>query len=353
MNKEKKSKNYLFIWWKALRFHFTYCSSLPALLGFAIALEIEGLFNLFYFLLTIIALICNHLALNIADDYYDYLHGTDIYKAGEKNFYAGGSGVLVEKELSPSSMYKAFVLLYCITIFIGVYLTLKLGVVILLFGIIGVFSSYYYTAPPVKFSYCGFGELAILLNFGPIIIGGTYYVATNHLPLSLLLLSLPSGLFTFSLILANELPDCITDKKAGKKTLVIHFGKKSVMHLSSISLLLAYFLIALAAALSLAPSITLLALLTIPLTYKSVRALYNSLNSKRIIGNADLIKALHLTIILLILSYCIQAIINKTKFHAYCILFTLLILFLPVIIKALYNKKEMTLKVSTYKRNKL
>ena len=60
-------------WLKALRYHFTAPSFISALLGSAIAVNLGITFNVLYFVLLIIAIVCNHCALNMTDDYYDYL----------------------------------------------------------------------------------------------------------------------------------------------------------------------------------------------------------------------------------------------------------------------------------------
>ena len=65
-------------WLQALRYHFTAPSFIAALLGSAVAVNHTNNFNITNFILLITAIVCNHFALNMTDDYYDYLHNVDI-----------------------------------------------------------------------------------------------------------------------------------------------------------------------------------------------------------------------------------------------------------------------------------
>ena len=82
------------VWWKAFRFHYTSASFMPGILGGMIAWNTEGRFHPEYFLLVMLGLILNHMALNMTDDYYDFRHLIDVFASEEKNPYAGGSGTL-------------------------------------------------------------------------------------------------------------------------------------------------------------------------------------------------------------------------------------------------------------------
>ena len=83
------------IWWQALRFHFTFPTFLPVILGNAVAILETKHWNWISGIAMIAATVIHHIGLNLADDYYDYQHGTDVLKNLGKNPYAGGSGILV------------------------------------------------------------------------------------------------------------------------------------------------------------------------------------------------------------------------------------------------------------------
>lgn len=326
-------KNIIKHWTTALRYHFTAPSFLAALFGSSMALSSNTTFNTLYFILLIVAIVSNHIALNMTDDYYDYLHNVDVLKTTtEKSNYYGGSGVLVEKKISPNLIKIAFFSFYAITATIGLYFFIQIDYKILLFGIIGFLSSYYYTAPPISFGYKGFGELAIFANFGPIIVIGSYYLQTQSIPLSIIIMSLPLGLLTFAMILFNEIPDFYTDLKANKKTLIVLFGKKNGINLAKIALIVTYIIIILSVSLNYINKIALMTLLTIPLAYKAIKLLKISN-----LGQLEMVRVHNIIGLLLIFANIIQAFINNNIIHSSIIMITSILLYLPIILMEYYN----------------
>ena len=97
----------------------------------------------------------------------------------------------------------------------------------LLIGAIGILSSIFYTVPPVKFAYRGFGELGLLVNFGPVLVMGSYYVQRQTLDMEPVILSLVPGFLMWSMIVINEIPDYEEDRQSGKMNLVARFGRKT------------------------------------------------------------------------------------------------------------------------------
>lgn len=163
------------IWWQAFRFHFVPPSFLPAILGSVIAWAIADEYHLWYFIATVIGVTINHIALNMTDDYYDYQHSVDQVKNRQKNPYSGGSGTLTSGLIKSRQMAWAFTLGYLITIILGLYLTIARSWIVLAFGIFGVGCAYFYTAPPIRYGYRGFGELSQLINFSFTIGPGCFF----------------------------------------------------------------------------------------------------------------------------------------------------------------------------------
>jgi len=213
------------VWWLAFRYHFVPPSIFPAVLGGLVSWATKNGFLSLYFLLVLVAIIINHIGLNMTDDYYDYKHSVDKLVPGEKNPYSGGSGTLSSGLLAPKSMFKAFTICYLCVLAAGLFLAITRGWPILAFGLVGVFCAVFYTAPPISFGHHGLGELAMLLNFGPIIGLGAFYVQAQTLTLQAFLATLPCGIMLFSMIVINEIPDIAEDTAAGKLTLVARYGK--------------------------------------------------------------------------------------------------------------------------------
>lgn len=325
------------IWWRALRYTYIPPSIFPAVVGGMVGWAIDHTFSPWYFLLVLVGVVVNHMALNMTDDYFDYKHSVDHLKPGEKNPYTGGSGTLSAGLITPRSMFKAFVLCYLVTASTGIYLAIVVGWPVLAFGLFGVLCSIFYTAPPISFSHHGLGELGLLINFGPTIGLGSYYAQTQFQNLSValqaLLATLPMGIMLFSMITINEIPDYEEDKRAGKLTLVARYGKKAGNKLYILSWFFTYGVIVGAVAFGIMPLITLIALLSLPLVYRSVkvaRAYYDD-PMKMAPANLDMIRAHSVVSFLLIAAYSIVGLTNGADVLQWIfIIIVLAIVYAPV-----------------------
>jgi 1,4-dihydroxy-2-naphthoate octaprenyltransferase len=304
--------NRMAIWWKALRYHFIPPSLFPATLGALVAWAVNGTFYTFYFLLVLAGVVANHLALNMADDYFDFKHAVDNSKPEEKNPYSGGSGTLSSGAMHPSAMFKAFVLCFALTVTIGLYLTILRGIPVLLFGLLGVFCSVFYTAPPISFSHHGLGELGQLVCFGTVIGMGSYFVQTQTITLEAFLATLPLGIMLFSMIVINEIPDYNEDRLAGKLTLVARYGKWRGVKLYVASWACTYLVITVGILLQVLPWTALLALVSLPITLRSIKVLQANYENplKLAPANLDMIIAYSITSLGLIAAYSIQGLIE-------------------------------------------
>ncbi len=303
------------VWWRAFRYHFVPPSIFPAILGGIISWAAGHAFSSWYFLLVLVAIVFNHIGLNMTDDYFDYKHSVDSLKLGEKNPYTGGSGTLSSGLIAPASMFKAFTICYIITASIGIYLSLTRGMPVLAFGLIGGFSSIFYTAPPISFSHRGLGELALLINFGTIIGLGSYFVQAQQLTLEAFVATLPMGIMLFSMIIINEIPDLEQDRNAGKLTLVARYGRKAGMKIYVASWISTYSIIIGGILLGILPIFTVVSVLSIPLAYRSTRTLIARIDSPLLLApaNLDMIKAHSLTGLGLVVGYSIQGFVNNAS----------------------------------------
>ena len=209
-----------------LRVPFFTASIAPVILGASIAFHQRGMLNWWTFLLTLIGSITAHAAANVINDYYDHCSGNDemnIYH----NAFSGGSRMIQNKIITPEKTYFIAVFLFVITILIGLYLnSVTNGNIILYIGIIGVILGFTYSASPLKLSYRGIGEMAIVVSFGPLIVVGAYYVQVQSLDLMPLLASIPNGILVGLILLINEFQDMTADQAAGKNTIVVQLKKK-------------------------------------------------------------------------------------------------------------------------------
>jgi 1,4-dihydroxy-2-naphthoate polyprenyltransferase len=260
----RKSRSRAGSWWRAARFHFVPPSYLPAALGAVVAWAALGRFHLGYFVLTLLGVTFNHVALNMTDDYFDYLHAVDEAKERGGNALTGGSGTLTSGEIAPARMRMAFLLLYGLTAVIGVYLTVVRGWPVLALGLFGVACAYFYAAPPVKYGYLGLGEVSQLVNFSLTIGLGAYFVQAGRLSWQAVFAVLPLGFMMFSMITVNEIPDAREDRRGRKRTLVVRLGVRAAVWLYAAGMIAAFAVVAAGPPLGLTPWWSYLALATIP-----------------------------------------------------------------------------------------
>ncbi len=277
---EGGSGNRLAVWFKAVRFHYVPPSFLPAVVCSLIAWSSGYSPDLTGFFLVVLGVTVNHFALNLLDDVCDFLHSVDRWTEGDRNPYTGGSGVLTEGLLTPKQVAVGAIICFSLTAGIGIYLTLTRGLPILAFGVFGIFCSVFYTLPPIKFGYRGLGEAALLLNFGPVIGLGAYYVQARTLAVEPFLVSLVLGFMMWSMITINEIPDYDDDRDGGKWNLVARFGRRNAIYLYTAGLVFAYADLVATVFVGLAPPVTLVALATVPLAVRSVTILRENYREK-------------------------------------------------------------------------
>ena len=319
-------------WWKAFRFHYTSASFMPGILGGMIAWNTDEKFLPGYFLLVILGLLFNHIALNMTDDYYDFRHLVDIFATEGKNPYTGGSGLLSSGLIQPQRMRDVFITFYIIAIGIGVLLGIQRGAFILLLLVFGFVCAFFYPAPPIRFGYRGLGEFTQLLCFGPAIGVGAYYVQTQRISWEAFWGTLPFGIMLFSMITINEIPDYFEDRKGGKLNLVARYGRETGVWLFILSLLSAYGAILAGVILRRIPILGLISLLTLPIAYKTIYILRTQYQEpiKLAPANLGMICIHNFTAILLIFAYFIEGFKSDALMPSFLPLIVLIILYVPI-----------------------
>jgi 1,4-dihydroxy-2-naphthoate polyprenyltransferase len=330
------------VWWGAFRFHFVPPSIFPAVLGSLVSWAAGEPFLPLFFVLVLAAVVVNHIGLNMTDDYFDYKHSVDKLKPNEKNPYTGGSGTLSSGAIRPRNMFIAFMACYAMTVGAGFYLVLTRGLPILVFGVVGVFCAFFYTAPPISFGHHSLGEVAMLVCFGPVIGLGAFFVQAQALTLEVFLATLPMGIMLFSMIVINEIPDFEEDKQAGKLTLVAKFGKLAGVKLYLASWICTYSAIVGAVILRAIPVFALIALISLPLVYSSFRILHANVENPAGLAPANLamIGAHSVTAFALIAAYSLQGLLNGSDpTQLALVLVALAVAYAPVAVSLAYHKR--------------
>ena len=185
-------------------------------------------------------------------------------------------------------MFIAASINFLIAIAIGIYLnSLVSGNLVLYLGIFGLFSGFFYAAPPLKIGYCGLGELLIGLNFGPLVVVGSYYVQTGWFDWNVVLASIPVALLIIAVIYINEFPDYQADKAVHKQTLVVLINRQKAVIGYDLIVGLTYITILLAIVFGIYPVPTLIAFLSLPLAVKAITTLHRHALERKLLIPAN------------------------------------------------------------------
>jgi len=221
---------------KMIRAYFLTSIIAPIILGTLLAVHLNGRLEVLNFMIVLIIGIGLHAATNVYNDIFDTIQGTDKVNV-HRNESSGGSGVLLD---NPELMGKMFLLarLGLIAALAGTIALMPLINRMLwpyLWGLclLSAFFSKYYTAPPFKLAYRGWGEISVWFAFGPMAI--LMAIVSQNLGLHPLvwLLMPATGLSTSSILLAGQMIDLDADRAGGKHGVASRMGTRftSVLYL--------------------------------------------------------------------------------------------------------------------------
>lgn len=157
---------------------------------------------------------------NFANDYLDGIRGSDTDgRIGPQRAVAAGL-------VSPGTMKLAAVAVLASAFSLGLGLIPFGGWWLLAVGAASVACAWLYTGGPYPLAYNGLGDVFVVLFFGLIAVGCTYYVQTGSITGEVLLLGLGCGLLTNNILVVNNFRDVEEDRRAAKRTLVVRFGRR-------------------------------------------------------------------------------------------------------------------------------
>jgi len=261
----EKNEALVVTWLKAARAPFLTVSAIPAVLGGVVAWA-DGHTDWLLFLLAVTGVVMAQSAADFFDDYFDFHDGSVANK--DRQFH---DSPLFAGRVTAKQVAVAGILCTAIAAGIGVYLFVRVGMPVLVLALLGGFFVFFYTAPPFRLNFRGFGEVALFLGFGPALVLGVYYVLTGEIGWGPVVAGIPLGVFTMNVGHVSNMFDVPSDIEAGKTTLAVLVGQKVGLILLAVFSLVGYVVLILGALLELLPLPTLIALATLPLAVQTVR----------------------------------------------------------------------------------
>jgi 1,4-dihydroxy-2-naphthoate octaprenyltransferase len=187
--------------------------------------------------LAVIGLVVAHAGNNMINDYFDLEGGVDTedyYRA----LYAPHP--VLSGWVSKRGLGLAILLANAVDLLIMVYLAMQRGPLVIAFALAGLFVSVFYVAPPIRLKYHGLGEPGVFVVWGPLMVGGTFYVATGALPGWVWIASLPYAILVTSVLFGKHIDKIEADRKTGVHTLPVMLGEAAARRVAQV-LMVAYY----------------------------------------------------------------------------------------------------------------
>jgi 1,4-dihydroxy-2-naphthoate octaprenyltransferase len=174
-----------------------------------------------------LAMFCMEVAKNAWGDVYDYDSGTDLaVKPEDRTDFSGGKRVLVDGILTRRQTWAIAFGFGTLGVALGALIVFGREPSVFWLGAAGLVLGWSYHGPPLQLAYRGFGELDVVICYGPVIALSTYVLMTGHYAADPVWLSVPLGVLIAAFLWVNEFPDYHADLGAGKNNLVARLGKR-------------------------------------------------------------------------------------------------------------------------------
>lgn len=190
----------------------------PVMIGIALAV-MDGKFNGIPALTCILFACLMQIAANFINDLFDFLKGTD------REDRLGPERACAQGWISAGAMKTGIIATVIIACLVGSVLLFYAGWELVIIGLLCILFAFLYTTGPYPLSYNGWGDVLVILFFGFVPVGGTYYVQTLTWTTDVTIASLVCGLIIDTLLVVNNYRDRDADQRSGKRTIIVRFGE--------------------------------------------------------------------------------------------------------------------------------
>jgi 1,4-dihydroxy-2-naphthoate octaprenyltransferase len=212
-------KNSLLAWFLATRPKTWAAAAAPVVVACALAYR-DGVFRLAPAVICLLFALMLQVVANFANDYFDYKKGSD---DGER---LGPRRAVAEGWIEAGTMARVTVGLLGASCLVGLSLVYYGGWAMVGVGVgVGVFALAY-SGGPYPLAYHGWGDVCVLVFFGVVPVGFTYYVQALQWTVGATVCGIAVGLAAVTILVANNFRDRVGDGRAGKRTTVVMFGER-------------------------------------------------------------------------------------------------------------------------------
>lgn len=215
---EEIRRNSPHAWLLAARPKTLTAAIIPVMIGTSLAIA-DGRFQWLPALICFLFAGLMQIAANFINDLFDFKKGTD------REDRLGPERACSQGWISPQAMTRGIGLTVILACLVGSSLLFFAGWELLLVGAACVLFAFFYTTGPYPLSYNGWGDVLVLVFFGFVPVGGTYYVQALSWTPQVTMGAIICGLLIDTLLVVNNYRDRDADAQSGKRTVVVRFGE--------------------------------------------------------------------------------------------------------------------------------
>ena len=188
----------------------------PVLIGTAL---VQSSISWILFACALLGALFIQIGTNFVNDALDFKKGAD---TGER---LGPIRVTSAGLLTANDVMRASYVCFVLAALCGVPLILRGGWPIAIIGVTSIVAAYAYTGGPYPLAYNGLGEIFVMIFFGFVAVGGSYYVQTLTIDAAAIIGGFVAGSLACVLLVINNLRDVASDDVSNKRTMAVRLGE--------------------------------------------------------------------------------------------------------------------------------
>jgi len=200
-----------------------------------------GLFDWVNFIAVLVGFVVAHMISNLSNDYFGFKRGHDTPDSPRMRYtvHPLASGVL-----GTQTLLTGLTLLAVIGLGITAYFIVERGWTATAFAAAGIALLFLYDAAPTPLKSIGLGEFAVLLVWGPLMIGGGYAMIAGEVSADVMFASLPYGLGVMTILMGKHIDQMDFDSGRAIHTLPVLIGESVARTLNLAAIVAIYAIVA-------------------------------------------------------------------------------------------------------------
>ena len=192
-------------------------AAVPVMIGCGLAYS-AGVFQIIPAVICFLFAFTMQIDANFINDYFDFKKGND------REDRLGPERACAQGWITLPVMKKGIIITSVIACFIGCCILFYADWIMIIVGLLCILFAFLYTT---WLGHLGLGDMLVLIFFGFVPVGGTFYVMAHTWTWDVTIASTACGLVIDTLLMVNNYRDREQDRKSGKRTIVVRWGEKA------------------------------------------------------------------------------------------------------------------------------